>query len=76
MLRQLPHRAEDELAARSSGLRDHLLHDHGRTEEEIAGLPLAELHRFEHVEHALGLHTLSHQHPAPLGRELRRGRGA
>jgi hypothetical protein len=27
-------------------------------------LPLADLHRFEHVEQAMGLNNLSHRHPA------------
>jgi hypothetical protein len=65
MLRQLTHR-EDGTAQHTSWLHEHLLRDHGRTEEELAGLPLADLHRFEHVEHELGLHQLSHHHPAPL----------
>src|SRR3712207_8601175 len=43
----------------------------GRTEEELAGLPLADLHRFEHVEHELGLHYLSLHHPAPLSSRAR-----
>ena len=50
----------------NSWLRDHLLHDHGRTEEELAGMPLADLHRFEHLEAEMGLTQLSHHHPAPL----------
>jgi hypothetical protein len=32
-------------------LRRHLAHEHGRSGREIAVLPAAELHRFEHVEH-------------------------
>ncbi|WP_222267270.1 hypothetical protein [Modestobacter marinus] len=71
MLRQLPNRAEDELATQTSGLHDHLLHDHGHTEGELEGLPLADLHRLEHVEHEMGLHHLSHRHPAPLGSRTR-----
>jgi hypothetical protein len=53
-------------AVHSSRLRDHLLHDHGRTAGEIEGLPLAGLHRFEHVEQAMGLNDLSHHHPSGL----------
>lgn len=48
-------------------LRDHLLRDHGRAGREIDGLPLADLHRFEHVEQAMGLNDLSHRHLAPAG---------
>ena len=59
------------LAVASSRLHDHLLHDHllhehGRTGREIDGLPLADLHRFEHVEQAMGLNDLSHQHPSDV----------
>ena len=53
------------------GLRDHLLRDHGRSEWEVDGLPLEDLHRFEHVEQAMGLNDLSHGHSAdgaPPGR--------
>jgi hypothetical protein len=60
-----PH-AEDQSAVRSSRLHDHMLRDHGRTGREINGLPLADLHRFEHVEQAMGLNDLSHQHPADV----------
>jgi hypothetical protein len=66
MLRRLPRHpgspAADPVGVRSSGLREHLLHDHGRTQEEIDGLPLAELHRFEHATEP---NRLSH-HPAAL----------
>jgi hypothetical protein len=62
----LPH-AKDQLAVRNSRLRDHMLHEHARTGQEISGLPLADLHRFEHVEQAMGLNDLSHQHPADVG---------
>jgi hypothetical protein len=48
----------------SSRLRTHLLREHGRTEPNIAGLPLAHLHRFEHVEQAMGLISLRHRHSA------------
>jgi hypothetical protein len=61
-----PH-TEDQFAVRSSRLHDHLLRDHGRTAQEINGLPLADLHRFEHVEQAMGLNDLGHQHPADVG---------
>ena len=47
-------------------LRRHLAHQHGRTGQEIAGLPAADLHRFEHVEQSMGLITLGHWH-APDG---------
>jgi hypothetical protein len=60
-----PH-VEDQFAVRSGLLHDHLLRDHGRTEGEINGFPLANLHRFEHVEQAMGLNELSHQHPADV----------
>jgi hypothetical protein len=43
-------------------LHEHLLHEHGRDAREIDGLPLADLHHFEHVEQALGLNDLGHQH--------------
>jgi hypothetical protein len=66
MTRQSSGRAEHELATQTSWLHDHLLHDHGRTEEQLAGMPLAGLHRFEHVEHEMGLHRLSHRHPTVL----------
>ena len=56
--------ADDQFAVGSSQLHDHMLRHHGRTEREINGLPLADLHRFEHVEQAMGLNDLSHQHPA------------
>jgi hypothetical protein len=62
---------EDQLAVRSGPLHDHLhdhlLRDHGRTAGEIDGLPLAYLHHFEHVEQAMGLTELSHQHTADRG---------
>jgi hypothetical protein len=48
-------------------LREHLIRDHGRTAQEIDGLPLADLHRFEHVEQAMGLNDISHHHPAGPG---------
>jgi hypothetical protein len=56
----------DHGAVRHSRLHDHLVREHGRTPREIAGLPLADLHRFEHVEQDLGLNTLSHRHAIPL----------
>jgi hypothetical protein len=58
------HRTPDRFAVRSSRLHDHLLRDHGRTAGEIARLPLTDLHRFEHVEQAMGLLEIGHQHPA------------
>jgi hypothetical protein len=57
----VPH-MEDHLAVRSSRLHDHMLHEHGRPGREINGLPLADLHHFEHVEQAMGLNDLSHRH--------------
>jgi hypothetical protein len=65
-----PH-AEDQFAVRSSRLHDHMLRDHGRTGREINGFPLADLHHFEHVEQAMGLNDLSHQHPADVGTHTR-----
>jgi hypothetical protein len=47
-----------------SRLRRHLVRQHGRAGTEFAGLPPADLHRFEHVEQSLGLITLGHQHVA------------
>jgi hypothetical protein len=64
-------RANDQSAVWSSRLRDHLLHDHGRTEQEINGLPLADLHHFEHVEQAMGLNDLGHRHPEDVGTRTR-----
>ena len=60
-----PH-AGEQLAVRSGRLRDHMLHEHGRTGREINGLPLADLHHFEHVEQAMGLNDLGHRHPADV----------
>ncbi len=57
-------RGEADPVAAGSRLRDHLLGDHGRSGREIDGLPLADLHRFEHVEQAMGLNDLSHWHSA------------
>ena len=59
--------ADDQFAVRNSDLHDHMLHHHGRTEREINGLPLADLHRFEHLEQAMGLNDLGHHHPADAG---------
>ncbi|MET0765308.1 MAG: hypothetical protein ABWY29_10610 [Blastococcus sp.] len=61
-----PH-TEDQFVVLSSRLHDHMLRDHGRTGREISGLPLADLHRFEHVEQAMGLNDLGHHHPADAG---------
>jgi hypothetical protein len=44
-----------------------MLREHGRTGRELDGLPLADLHHFEHVEQAMGLTDLSHHHPADVG---------
>ncbi len=65
----LPH-PEDEFAVRSSSwLHDHMVREHGRTGPELDGLPLADLHHFEHVEQAMGLTDLSHHHPAEVSGE-------
>jgi hypothetical protein len=48
----------------NSRLRRHLVRKHGRTGPD--GLPIADLHRFEHVEQSLGLITLGRWH-APDG---------
>jgi len=45
-----------------TSLRDHMLREHGRTGRETDGLPLEALHRFEHVEQAMGLTDLRHRH--------------
>jgi hypothetical protein len=61
----------EQSAVEGHRLRDHLLRDHGRSERAIDGLPLEDLHRFEHVEQAMGLNDLSHWHSAdgaPPGR--------
>jgi hypothetical protein len=70
-----PHVA-DHLVVRSSRLHEHMLHDHmlhehGRPGREINGLPLADLHHFEHVEQAMGLNDLSHQHQEDVGTHTR-----
>ena len=44
------------------GLREHLEHDHGRQWCDIERLPLAAVHRFEHLEQAMGLIELDHRH--------------
>jgi hypothetical protein len=54
----------DDPAVAGIGLRDHLIRDHGRSGREIDGLPLEDLHRFEHVEQVMGLNDLSHWHSA------------
>jgi hypothetical protein len=53
-------------------VHSHLVHEHCRAWRDIDGLPLDEVHRFEHVEQALGLLHLDHWH----GRDgvMRRGR--
>jgi hypothetical protein len=51
-------------------LRDHLIHEHGRSPEVVDRVPAGDLHRLEHVEHALGLLVLDHHHdrqPEPAG---------
>jgi hypothetical protein len=60
--------ADDRFAVPSGRLRDHLLHEHGRTEREIDRLPLADLHSFEHIEQGMGLNDLGHRHQAPRAR--------
>ncbi|WP_369133892.1 hypothetical protein [Modestobacter sp. I12A-02662] len=55
-------RSLHEAAARNAWLRDHLIREHGRTERELVGLDLEDLHRFEHVEQELGLIELGHRH--------------
>jgi hypothetical protein len=46
----------------ADGLVDHLLSAHRRTPGDLAGLPPAEVHSFEHLEQALGLLELDHTH--------------
>jgi hypothetical protein len=58
-----PH-THDEVVVRRSRLHDHMLRDHGRTARETDGMPLEDLHRFEHVEQSMGLNDLGHHHPA------------
>ncbi|MGZ4615972.1 MAG: hypothetical protein ACXV4A_10440 [Actinomycetes bacterium] len=48
----------------STWLHDHLIREHGRARHEIAGLPLAAVHRLEHVDQTIGLLDLSHSHPS------------
>jgi hypothetical protein len=55
-------RSVHEAAARNGWLRDHLVREHGRTERELEGMDLEDLHRFEHVEQELGLIELGHRH--------------
>jgi hypothetical protein len=43
-------------------LGHHLLHEHGRRMDEIAGLPLRALHELEHIEESMGLLDLRHSH--------------
>jgi hypothetical protein len=54
--------APDQSAVADSWLYEHMLRDHGRTGRETDGLPLEDLHRFEHVEQAMGMTDLSHRH--------------
>jgi hypothetical protein len=46
----------------ASRLRNHLLREHGRAGWELHGLPLADLHRLEHLEQEMGLIGLTHRH--------------
>ena len=55
----------------STRLRDHLLAAHGREIRDLAGLPLAGVHRLEHVEQELGLLHLHHGHARASGRRAR-----
>jgi|tagenome__1003787_1003787.scaffolds.fasta_scaffold20585259_1 hypothetical protein len=59
-------RPADESVERNGWLRNHLIREHGRTERELQGMPLEELHRFEHVEQAMGLLELNHRHADAL----------
>jgi hypothetical protein len=61
-----PH-ASNASAAASSALYEHLVRDHGRTGRETDGVPLVDLHRFEHVEQAMGLNDLGHRHHLGVG---------
>jgi hypothetical protein len=44
-------------------LDEHLRRDHGRSVEEVGSPSARDLHRLEHLEHALGLIALDHVHP-------------
>jgi hypothetical protein len=55
----------------STRLRDHLLSEHGRESRDLAGLPLAGVHRLEHVEDELGLLQLHHGHARATARRPR-----
>jgi hypothetical protein len=48
----------------NSRLRRHLLRNHRRSGPEFAAPPLADRHRFEHVERSMGLNALGHWHAA------------
>jgi hypothetical protein len=63
----LPHPEDESAVPSSSWLHDHMVREHGRTGPELDGLPLADLHHFEHVEQAMGLTDLGHHHPAEVG---------
>jgi hypothetical protein len=56
----------------SPRLHDHLRHDHGRQERELDGLPLAAVHRLEHLEDDMGLLQLRHRHLTGSARRRRR----
>jgi hypothetical protein len=53
-------------------LHHHLVHDHGREDRELDGLPLAGVHRLEHLEHEMGLLDLRHRHVSGRARRGRR----
>ena len=55
-------------------LRDHLVSEHGREFRDLAGLPLAGVHRLEHVEDELGLLHLHHGHARASARRRPRRR--
>jgi hypothetical protein len=46
----------------SNWLHEHLVRDHGRAHHELNGLPLAAVHRLEHVDQAMELLHLDHRH--------------
>lgn len=48
----------------TDALREHLVDAHGRSAHELGDLPLDALHHLEHVEHAMGLLQLTHDHLA------------
>lgn len=46
----------------STWLHQHLVRDHGRAPHELAGVPLEDVHRLEHVDQVLSLLQLGHRH--------------